>query len=176
MRVSDKHHINVHLREDSATLDVMKYCVETLLEHNFMCRDPLLDAFEELSNEEFTRDWGIGRGSIRSVLLHLVNTERYWVGIVRGEERDFLEIQDCPDFDAIKREWKKSEKDTRDLVKDLTDTDLNHVESVTWGEETVSFTVAKALIHMATHEIHHRGLLVGLLRQLGYKPPNVNML
>lgn len=141
-----------------------------------MCREPLLDECGKLSNEEFTRDWGVGRGSIRSILLHLVNTERYWVGILKGEERDFLTIEECPGLDTISDEWKRAGKDTRELVKDLTDTSLSHVESVTWGEETVSFTVAKALIHMATHEIHHRGLLVGLLRQLGYKPPNVNML
>jgi len=141
-----------------------------------MCREPLLDACGKLSNEEFTGDWGVGRGSIRSILLHLVNTERYWVGILKGQERDFLTVEECPSLDTISDEWKRAERDTRELVKDLTDTSLGHVESVTWGEETVSFTVAKALIHMATHEIHHRGLLVGLLRELGYKPPNVNML
>jgi uncharacterized damage-inducible protein DinB len=154
----------------------MRYCVETLLEHNFICREPLLEVCENLSDEEFTRDWGVGRGSIRSILLHLVNTERYWVGILKGEEEAFLTMEDCPDLDAISKEWKKAERNTRELVGDFTDANLSHVESVTWGEENISFTVAKALIHMATHEIHHRGLLVGLLRQLGYNPPNVNML
>jgi uncharacterized damage-inducible protein DinB len=40
----------------------------------------------------------------------------------------------------------------------------------------MSFTVGKALIHMATHETHHRGLIVGLIRQMGLEPPDVNML
>ncbi|MHA2286802.1 MAG: DinB family protein [Candidatus Thorarchaeota archaeon] len=29
---------------------------------------------------------------------------------------------------------------------------------------------------MATHETHHRGLVIGLIRQLGYEPPDVDML
>ncbi|MHA1957884.1 MAG: DinB family protein [Candidatus Thorarchaeota archaeon] len=50
------------------------------------------------------------------------------------------------------------------------------MKSVVWGDRTVSFTVAKALVHMATHETHHRGLVIGLIRQLGYEPPDVDML
>ncbi|NHI83307.1 MAG: hypothetical protein EAX81_03275 [Candidatus Thorarchaeota archaeon] len=44
------------------------------------------------------------------------------------------------------------------------------------GNQTVSFTVKKVLVHLATDEIHHHGLIVGLIRQLGYEPPDVNML
>ncbi len=68
------------------------------------------------------------------------------------------------------------ETTTREFLRDQNEGGLQHVKSVTWGDETVSFTVAKALLHLATYETHHRGLMVGLLRQLGYKAPDVNMM
>ena len=40
----------------------------------------------------------------------------------------------------------------------------------------MSFMIGKALTHMATHEIHLRGLLIGLNMQFGLEPPDVNML
>ncbi len=65
-------------------LPIMLSCIEVLLEHNFACREPLLEAVKQLSKEEFTRDLGVGRNSIRDILIHLVNTEIYWIDHVLG--------------------------------------------------------------------------------------------
>jgi uncharacterized damage-inducible protein DinB len=58
----------------------------------------------------------------------------------------------------------------------LNENQLQYVRSVTWGDQTVSFTIGKALIHIANHETHHRGVLAGLIRQQGIEPPDFDML
>ena len=155
----------------------MLSCIEMLLEHNFACREPLLEAVKRLSKEDFTRDLGVGRNSIRNILIHLVNTETYWIDhVLRGITTEHIFSKDYADADSIREAWKSVEMTTREFLRNQNERGLQHVKSVTWSDVTVSFTVAKALLHLATHETHHRGLMVGLLRQLGYKAPDVNMM
>jgi uncharacterized damage-inducible protein DinB len=153
-------------------------CIETLLEHNFACRESLLDALDSLSYSELVSNQEVGRGSIRNILVHLLETEIYWMYTVIGcnSEQDRLDKTDFEDVDSIRRKWKETEVVTREMFKNQNEGTLQYVKSVRWGDRTVSFTVAKVFIHMATHEIHHRGLIIGLLRKLGYKPPDVNMI
>ena len=158
-------------------LPIMLSCIEVLLEHNFACREPLLEAVKQLSKEDFTRDLGVGRNSIHDILIHLVNTEIYWIDhVLRGITTEQIFSKSYADAESIWKAWKSVETTTREFLRDQNERGLQHVKSVTWGDVTVSFTVAKALLHLATHETHHRGLMVGLLRQLGYKAPDVNMM
>jgi len=155
----------------------MLSCIEMLLEHNFACREPLLEAVKQLSKEEFTKDLGVGRNSIRDIFIHLVNTEIYWIDhVLRGIATEQIFSKDYANADSIREAWKSVETTTREFLRDLNERGLQHVRSVTWGDVTVSFTMAKALVHLATHETHHRGLVIGLLRQLGYNAPDVNMM
>jgi uncharacterized damage-inducible protein DinB len=102
----------------------------------------------------------------------------YWMHTVIGcnPEQNRLERVDFEDVDSIRKKWKEVEKVTRDMFDNQNDGSLQFVKSVRWGDRTVSFTVAKVFIHMATHEVHHRGLIIGLLRKLGHEPPDMNMI
>jgi len=154
----------------------MKTCIEMLISHNISCREPVLKTLEEISPEKFTEDLHVGKASIRNMLVHLADTEKYWISLLRGAKRNRLHPADFDSIQSIREIWCEIEEKTLDYIRDLPEEHLHHVRNVVWGESTVSFTIGKALIHMATHEIHHRGLLIGLMRQLGLEPPDVNML
>lgn len=149
-------------------------CIEMLIEHNNTCREPLLDSLRHLENDDFTRS--LGNSSIRDILIHLMNSEIYWISLLNDLESTPLNPDEFTDVETIARIWKKIERETREFVSEQTDISLQHVKTMRWGDSTVSFTVGKALVHMATHEVHHRGFIVGLLRQMGHEPPNVNMI
>jgi uncharacterized damage-inducible protein DinB len=122
------------------------------------------------------RDLGIGRGSIRDILVHLVNTEIYWTdNILREKSKNWFRPEEFSTAEEIRRVWKNVEFSTRELFENQNEETLQHVKSVRWDDKTVSFTVAKVFMHITTHETHHRGLIVGLIRQLGYNPPDTNM-
>ncbi|MEH6996494.1 DinB family protein, partial [Neobacillus drentensis] len=42
--------------------------------------------------------------------------------------------------------------------------------------ELLSITPRKLLLHTITHECHHKGQIVAMLRQMGYEPPNTDVL
>jgi uncharacterized damage-inducible protein DinB len=160
----------------SYSQEAMLSCIQTLIEHNFAMRNPLIRSMKDLSRSEFTKDFGVGWGSIRNILVHLLNTEGYWLSVLKEEEFEGLYFQDFEDLTQIQKTWSKLEKQTREFVGQQNERSLLRLVRVEWSQGTVSFTVAKALIHMTTHEVHHRGVLVGLIRQLGRVPPDVNML
>jgi uncharacterized damage-inducible protein DinB len=147
-----------------------------LLEHNYAVRKTLLHTIADLDASDFTKNVGVGQGSIRNILVHLANTEAYWVSLLKDEKEQWLDHEDFASVSSLIRPWERIESRTREFLRTLDEKNLQHVKSIRWADRTVSFTTAKALVHLATHETHHRGLLVGLLRQLGYTPPEVNML
>ena len=149
-------------------------CIEMLIEHNNACREPLFDSLKKLDNDDFTQV--LGNSSIRDILVHLMNREIYWISILSGMESETLNPEEFTDVQMIAKTWKKIGRETREFVAEQTDVSLQYVKTVNWDDTTVSFTVAKALVHMATHEVHHRGFIIGLLRQMGYEPPDVSMI
>lgn len=150
--------------------------LDILLDHNYACREPLLESLKQLDNDDFTRSLGVGNTSIRNILVHMMNTEIYWISLLSNVDTQELNPEEFKDIKTIAKTWKKIERETRDFVSSQSDVSMQYVRSVSWDKGTISFPVIKALIHMATHEIHHRGFIVGLMRQMGYKPPDVNML
>jgi uncharacterized damage-inducible protein DinB len=154
----------------------MRNCIEMMVNHNITCREPILVSLEKLTSEDLIRDMGIGKGSIRNILVHIMNAENYWISLLSNVEFEYLDAKDFLDVSSIRTAWCEIEGRTMDFIKNLQESDFLHVRNAHWKKDTMSFTVGKALIHMATHEIHHRGLIVGLIRQLGFEPPDVNML
>jgi len=44
------------------------------------------------------------------------------------------------------------------------------------GGEPISMTPSKLLAHTITHEFHHKGQVMAMVRQMGYEPPNTDVL
>jgi uncharacterized damage-inducible protein DinB len=150
--------------------------IEMLTNHNLVCRDPLFQALEKLDSEEFLKPIGAGKGSVRDILIHIMNTERFWIAFLKDIKTEMSKPESFQDIESIRDAWSGVSVDTEEFIKNLAEDQLHHVKSVKSGNHMISFTVAKALLHMATHETHHRGFLIGLIRQQGLEPPDVNML
>ena len=52
--------------------------VQALIDYNYWARDRLLDAVDQLSPEQFTRDLGSSFRSVRDTLAHLHAAEWIW--------------------------------------------------------------------------------------------------
>jgi uncharacterized damage-inducible protein DinB len=153
-------------------------CIKLLFEHNIKCREPLLSSIErDLSERDFTRDLGVGHSSIRNIVVHLVNNEGYWIDeVLKGGGRRLYDPEEVTTVTDVRVLFEEREEKTEEYLSNLIETDLQNVETIIWNGVTNNFTVAKALLHVATHEAHHRGLIIGLIRKLGGQPPDVNML
>ncbi|NWF95398.1 MAG: DinB family protein [Candidatus Thorarchaeota archaeon] len=154
----------------------MIQAITTLFEHNFIQRERMNRMLRQLTHEELNRDF-VAQASIIRVLHHIAATEHYWIGSVLGHKYEEEEIASGGlELDEVMRYWKKVEMGTRDYLGTLNESRLAYVISVQWPIGTVSFTVGKALLHLASHEVHHRGQIAILMRLLGYEPPVVDMI
>ncbi len=147
-----------------------------LINHNSVCRDPLFQSLVQFDSGEFLKQTGAGKGSIRDILVHIMNAEKFWIAFLKESEYQMSKPEGFLNIQSIRDEWSKVSTETEEFVKTLAEDQLHHVKSVKSGDQMISFTVAKALLHVATHETHHRGFLIGLIRQKGLEPPDVNML
>jgi uncharacterized damage-inducible protein DinB len=151
-------------------------CIEMLFNHNLACREPLLQTLEQVSADEFRKNLGVGKDSMRNILVHLMNAERYLISVLDGRGFCQIEPESLESVQSIREDWSRVHEETEEFMSRLKKEQLQNVKSVTWGNQTVSFTVGKALIHVANHETHHRGVLAGLIRQQGIDPPDFDML
>lgn len=150
--------------------------IEMLINHNQVCRDPLFQTLEQLDSAEFLKPTGAGKGSVRDILVHVMNAEKFWITFLSETKYQMSKSENFQDIQSIRDEWSRVSVDTEEFMRTLSEDQLLHVKSIKSRDQTISFTVAKALLHMTTHETHHRGFLIGLIRQKGIEPPDVNML
>lgn len=154
----------------------MMSCIEMLFDHNLTCRDSLLQTLEKLRPGELLEDLRVGKGSIRNILVHIMNTEMYWISVLENSEFKAIEPNSIENIQSIRENWLNVYEKTKEFMDNLKEEALYHVRSISLREQTVSFTVGKALVHIANHETHHRGLLSGLIRQKGLDPPDFDLL
>jgi uncharacterized damage-inducible protein DinB len=105
-----------------------------------------------------------------------MNAEKFWISFLKGIKTEKSKPESFRDIQSIRDAWSTVSSDTEEFIGTIVEEQLNHVRSVKSGDQTISFTVAKALLHITTHETHHRGFLIGLIRQKGLEPPDVNMI
>ena len=143
---------------------------------DYDARHRLLAGVAKLTQEQFLKDMRTGWRSIRNTLVHMMAAEDYWIRMLSGAESKEYRPEEFPDAASIAQAWREVEDRTRRFLEDLDEERLQEERSVTWGDESVHFTVAKALMHVATHETHHRGAVVAMIRQLGVQPPVLDLL
>ncbi|MDY7224182.1 DinB family protein [Halalkalibacterium halodurans] len=146
-------------------------------------RKTLLDACEKLSADEWTVQNGYGLQSVRDTLVHMADCYHAWLGsflllktkspITSKEARQKMTIHDC-----IER-FNQADVYVEEVFRLLGDQLDQPIErTIPWreGGDPISMTPRKLLTHTMTHEFHHKGQIVVMLRQLGHVPPNTDVL
>ena len=153
--------------------------IRTLYAYNSWANSRVLAAVRVLQPEDFTRDFGTSHGSVKGTLIHMLLGEWRWTQFWRGESeaevRAHTEVEWASRFSevpAIEARWALVENDRRAFIDNLTEEQLEHKLRVRRGE----FSLGLMMLHLANHSSYHRGQLVGLLRQLGQKPPSTDFI
>lgn len=138
-------------------------------------REVLLDYCSTLADKDFTADTGyVGRGSIRNLLVHIVNIYEFWIG-EKGLKRD----QEFSKFGTV-----RTASEARPLFKVADSLMEVFIEHCSQGKET-EFEIngrrrvasyLELFTHVITHEFHHKGQILSLSRHLGYLPVDTDVI
>ena len=153
--------------------------LEALLDYSYWANERIFQVASRLSPEEFTRPVGPGYGSVRSTMLHVLSAEWGWLGRCGGgpERGPRLDPVDYPTLDILVARWLAVESSMRAFLGELRDDDLMREVRYPGADGTpCSMRIGELLHHTANHAVHHRGQVLLFLRQLGYTPPEIDLI
>jgi uncharacterized damage-inducible protein DinB len=136
-----------------------------------------LKALREVRPEDLTRDAGISFRSMLGTMAHMLGAQRLWLSRFSGNPLGRVPaIDDFPDLPAWIQGWEETAAGMEAFLAGLTDDQLSTL--LTWTTtrgETFSRPLWQPVIHLVNHTTYHRGQVVSLLRQMGYRPPSTDL-
>ena len=146
-------------------------------------RGVLLDFCSELDPDDFTRQNGFGFQSVRDTLVHMADCYNAWLGsfVLLKTKKPLTSKEDLLELglDEIKVRFEQVDSYVNEVFKVLKDQlDEPIQRQIPWreGGAPISMTPSKLLMHTITHEFHHKGQVMAMARQMGYEPPNTDVL
>lgn len=143
-----------------------------LFDYNAWSNQRVLEAAEQLSDEQFTKPLGSSFSSVRDTLMHICGAEWIWLERFHGRSPSSIpNNSDVQTLTALREHWRPQTEQLLSFVNGLTQNELDCV----FEYKTINFGVYKnplwqSLQHLANHGTYHRGQVATLLRQLGAKP------
>ena len=139
-------------------------------------REGLIQARDQLNDEQLGFSPRDGLWSIREVACHIADAEDSWLRCARTETgvqewpRSSYLAQDFGTVEAAKELLASVHAET-DALMSILDTDaLDRNIELPWG---ASVTVGWILWHALEHEVHHRGEIYLMLGLVGMEAPDV---
>lgn len=119
-----------------------------------------------------------GGRSICSLKIHVANTYKYWLGHFTGiEMSDLTKSESCSNVEEVRALF----TETNVLVKaflDEVDGNFNEAihRKVPLRDFELALTPLQLFTQVITHEFHHKGQILSMSRQLGYKPIDTDII
>ena len=153
----------------------MEYLKE-LFGYNARFADEIIKSLRTVELSKFIDEKVSAWGSLRNLVMHLIETEDYWVNkIIQDKEFDEYEFDDFSDIDSIEKRWKEIDGDILLFLENLQPEELKREYKVKWDRE-YSYPLERILQHVYTHTVYTRGQIVVWIRKLGGKVPYVDII
>ena len=138
-------------------------------------RERVLERVRALSDEQYSREFAVGMGSLSRTLAHIVSSEWYYMQRMLGGEVPAYETwpirpEDPPAFRELDAAWRKQAEQTRAGLRAVKDWERPIEYRVTDDDgraKIVTASAADLFTQLALHEVHHRAQALNMLRQLG---------
>jgi uncharacterized damage-inducible protein DinB len=129
----------------------------------------VFDAARQLSAEDLTRSTGISHTSILGTLSHIHFADRIWYSRLIDPAEPVLENADLP---TLETRWPQIQGKWEAWAAPAADADLQRaIRYSTPDGKLYSTTASQVVLHVVNHATLHRGQIVGMIRQLGIRPP-----
>ena len=114
---------------------------------------------------------------IRKRLYHYHFTQKAFLIIIRGDELRFPRPEELPEIPTLRQLVISYHADLATLLRSATDAELARSLTVPWFQNPpITLTVTQALAQAAMHSHYHRGQNATRLRELGGKPPTIDLI
>ena len=152
--------------------------IKSLFDFNAWAQNRLMGVVETLNEDQYTRDMSSSHGGVQGTLVHILASFEMWLSRWMGNPSNkMLNVQDVHTLDAAKKQWEGTQAKLISFVNGLAEPDLSRMISYTNTKgESYSTPLGQMMQHLVNHATYHRGQIVTMLRQLGVKPINTDMI
>ncbi|MCL4275891.1 MAG: DinB family protein [Anaerolineales bacterium] len=141
-----------------------------LFEHNNWANLQIIQACSSLSEEQLDAEpQTITKGSIRSTLQHLINSQEDYLSQLMGIESCF-NWQTPPDFDELRQ----AATDTGEGLIALTRDESSNSLQTKFEKDGYSVEPWLVLVQAINHATEHREQIKSMLSNLGITPPRID--
>ena len=153
--------------------------IQTLYDYNCWANRRLLEIIAGLPEEQFTKDLHSSHGGIHGTLVHALGAEETWLRRWKGESpTSFPTTTDIPGAAALLQRWNLNERNQLEFIQSLkSDSDIR--QEIAYKDlKGNSYTqpLYQTMQQVFNHATYHRGQVVTMLRQLGVKPVNTDII
>jgi uncharacterized damage-inducible protein DinB len=114
--------------------------------------------------------------SMAWLYVHVANTYQGWlVKFARAEEPIKFKYDDYDSVEQLIELFEKVDSMVADFL-DAPATQAGHVYQNPAISSQLAVTPLQLFTHVVTHEFHHKGQVLMLARQLGYAPPDTDVI
>lgn len=146
-------------------------------------RDIILSQCSQLTVDELNKEFNIGLKSIKHTLVHIAGCYHAWLGsfILRNTDTPLFSLQQINDlnFDDILSYFEQADAYV-DQILNFSHHDLSEIvlKQVPWKQDDTCHenSAYQLFVHSVTHEFHHKGQIVSMLRLLGYEVESTDIL
>jgi uncharacterized damage-inducible protein DinB len=131
----------------------------------------LLERTLALNVECLDRDFDMGPGSIRKTLLHLVNSEKFWIQIWTTGESRFEQLPPTTSLADLPYHLSQMSLERDAFIAAQNDETMKDILSVSFGGPPFRVSKIESFIQVCTHGTHHRAQWCNMLRRCGVSLP-----
>ena len=136
-----------------------------------------LDAALALPAEDQTKAMGVSHESILGTLGHIHFADRIWYKRTVEPEMTIPPMAALSTAEALTGDWQDLQRRWEAWAESQADADMNRVVQFRMLNGTPAEAPAThVVLHLVNHATLHRGQVVGMLRQLGVKPPVTDLI
>ncbi|MCM3773786.1 DinB family protein [Priestia aryabhattai] len=146
-------------------------------------RQILLEQCKELNEGDFTKKLGFGSQSVRDSLIHVAGCYHAWLGsfVLLQTKSPLLtkEVINNMQISDIQLYFDQADAYVDAVFEQFSDNFDDIIErELVWRPEVnrIRKTPRQLLMHTITHEFHHKGQIVAMLRLLGYIPKHTDII
>jgi len=153
----------------------------SMFDYLLKARGRLLEWIRPLSAEQYAREFPYGLKTIHATLLHIAGAEWAYGRRLQGQQvssgdNPFV-AERMPTFGALESAWAATSSETRLILSQITDWNAPIEYRMTpAGAPPVRIRTTREGVasQLILHEVHHRALVMSMLRQFGVAAQNLD--
>lgn len=137
-----------------------------------------LSAAQDITADQLNHNFKNSHGSIHGTLVHMAGAEWIWLERWHGRSHSVnWKGEDFFDLSSLRSRWRQIESERHEFLESLSEDGLQRDLSYrNLKGEPFTLPLISQMQHVVNHSTLHRGQVIGMIRQLGVKPPAVDML